>query len=185
MFRAFFIILLLSLNACLPSFKAGADFDPKVDFSKYKTFKQDITLFVKRSNPLLNSQTTKTIINTSIKEELENKGLQFTNQNPDLIFSHQTLVQNKKELVTTNRNPYPRNSWAWARHNYWNGNTRTYTRNYEESTIVIDLKDAQTRELVWQGWIKGKLVYDEELWQKYLSEQIKKAMSNFPPQNTN
>jgi hypothetical protein len=176
----FCLILFVFQTACSPRFRIGSESAPDANFSTYKTFRKDNrNLFTKRSNPILNSELTKKRIDFAIAQELKAKGYTEVEENPDLIFNFQTETRYKQDVQQTNPNP------GWGYWNMW-GNpfpNQTFVRNYEETTLIIDIKDARRNELIWQGWIVGELRYTENDWNKRLNEVVKKAMERFPLKN--
>jgi Domain of unknown function (DUF4136) len=174
-------MLVLVLSACSPRFKVGSDFDPKVDFTQYQTFRKDQrNLFTRRSNPILNSEITKKRIDYSIAQELIKKG--YTEQaegEADLIFNFQTQTRQKQEVSQVNNN-FP-NTWGyWYRYPFPNQPMQTNVRDYEEMTLIIDITDAKSGQMVWQGWIVGELKYTEADWNKQIEQTVKQALSKFP-----
>lgn len=172
----FFLMLLLA-GACSPRFNVGTDQDPNADFSKYLTFAPDRReLFTRRSNALLNSDLTKKRIHATITEVLQAKGYEAVEKQADLIFSFQTEVRNRQDVQQVNNPP------MWGYWRFWNDPAfrQTYVRNYEETTLIIDIKDARTLELIWQGWVIGELKYTAEDWAKKIDQTVREAMNAFP-----
>jgi hypothetical protein len=167
------ILLIISLLAqyCSPKFRVGSDSAPGVDLTQYQTFRKDPrNLFTKRSNPILNSELTKKRIDYSIGKELAAKGYELTDQTADLIFSYQTEVKQKQEVNQSNPNMMAPMGWGY--YNWRWGNpmmmqNQTTVRNYEETTLIIDIRDVKTGEMVWQGWIVGELRYSEKDWAEH------------------
>ncbi|NJO03226.1 MAG: DUF4136 domain-containing protein [Bacteroidia bacterium] len=176
------IIFLISLYAwgligCSPKFNIGSDIDPVADFSQYETFSADRrNLFTRRSNPILNSDITKSRINQAISQELAAKGYEMADNDPDLIFSFQTEVRSRQDVQQVNNTPTWGYWWRW----YNPAFNQTYVRDYEEITLIIDVLDAQSRQLVWQSWIIGELEYTASDWAGQINETIRKAMADFP-----
>gem|GEM_PF-612003 len=174
----FSMLVLLMSASCSPKFTVGADKDPEVDFSKYISFKEDSRyLFTKRSNTLLNSELTKKRVTASIDASLKEKGYEVVEKNPDFIFSFQTEVRSRQD-VSYNNNNNP----VWGYWSRWNApiTNQPTVRDYEEMTLIIDVKDAKSLELIWQGWVIGELKYSAETWASRIEETVRKAMSNFP-----
>jgi hypothetical protein len=173
------IFLLLLSISCSPRFKIGSDFDPKADFSRYVTFKKDNrNLFIRRSNMILSSELTRKRIETAIAEELTAKGYQEATDKPDFIFNFQTQTRNRQEVSQSNN--YPNNWGYWSRNPMFFPQNQTTVRDYEEMTLMIDVTDTKTGQLVWQGWIIGELKYSENDWNKQLQATVKQAMAKFP-----
>jgi hypothetical protein len=56
-------------------------------------------------------------------------------------------VQNRQETQSNNTYGY----WGW-----WGRPGNTSTRNYREARLVVNMVDAATNRLVWQGWAEGE-----------------------------
>lgn len=185
-----FSLILLTLG-CSPKFRIGSDSAPGLDLTKYQTFRKDPkNLFTKRSNSILNSELTKKRIDYSISKDLQGKGYQLDDQNPDLIFSYQTEIRQRQSVSQSNPNmgvnpwgPWGYNAWAWNNPMMFPSPSQTTVRDYEETTLIIDFRDTKTGELVWQGWIVGELRYNDDNFAQRLESAVKQAMSKFPAKN--
>lgn len=60
--------------------------------------------------------------------------------------------------------------------------TNAYTRNYEESTLIIELVDADTKKLVWQGWVLGEKEYKSKNVEQKLWNQVREVFKTYPVQ---
>ncbi|TAE69473.1 MAG: DUF4136 domain-containing protein [Bacteroidetes bacterium] len=174
------IILVCFLFSCQTQFKIGAESAPEVDVRKYKSFAKERTLFVVRSNPILNSPLTRERIENAINKELTSKFYQNDAQNAELVYSFQTHTQNKQETTTTN--PMPAMGWGYygMYNNPMFNRPQTTTRNYEEATLIIDFKDKKTGKIVWQGWVIGEFKYSKADFNNQISEAVREALSRFP-----
>lgn len=57
--------------------------------------------------------------------------------------------------------------WAWPGHAYyggwwyghpgWGGTSTVYSTPYDESTLVVDILDGRTRDLIWRGWDRREM----------------------------
>jgi len=65
---------------------------------------------------------------------------------------------------------------------YWGGYGYSYTqvRRYNQGTIVLDIVDARTHQLVWVG-ILDKEVRSANPPGKRIEKSVKKLLKNFPP----
>jgi hypothetical protein len=57
-------------------------------------------------------------------------------------------------------------------------------RNYKEGTLVIDMYDAKTKQLIWQGSAEGTLSDKADKNEKNLNKAVAKMFKNFPPGST-
>lgn len=58
-----------------------------------------------------------------------------------------------------------------------------YARQNLRATLVLDIVDARTDELIWRGWASGVLAMDPkpERVQKFMSEAVQGILEKFPP----
>ena len=134
-----------------------------VNFSNYKTFgwanvngekKEDIA-----DNDIVDNN-----IKNAITTQLENKGWRETTQNPDVILDYNVMVEKKVA-----RESEPVYSYPYT-HYYYNGlrNRRgymyypndlvgyhTYNVPFKQGTLTVNMVDAKTNKLIWQGTAQG------------------------------
>ncbi len=171
-------LLLMTNLGCSPKFQVGSDFNPQANFNQYQTFAEDRRdLFKKRSNPILNSELTEKRINYAIARQLQAKGYAESLENPDLIYEFQTQVQSRQEVQRVNNFPP-----AWGYYSRWYNPAfaQDYVRDYEETTLIINVREADSKELVWQGWVIGELKYTASDWAEQINNTIAKALAEFP-----
>ena len=178
---------LVMLSGC-----AVTDFDRSVNFNAYKTFawgKADI----KVNNPVYESQLIQKNIRTTVEGEFAKRGIVRDKKDPDFIVSYHTYTEAKERTDGRSFYGYPfyphrfypfMYGWGWG----W-GMPYTYaerqTYNYTEGTLIIDVTDAKTDELVWRGAVTGK-VDDVSNLQKQITKGIRAIMKKYPvtPEST-
>ncbi len=159
------ILCLCSAHAALAQ-KVNVEFDQAADFSKFKTFAiRDGELNSK--NPALNSDLVKKQIETDIERGLMARGLESTTGKSDLNVRYHFGSARKAEVET-----YPA-GWYGLR-------TRVVRVPYSEGTLVIDLRDAGTRSLVWRG-ISSEDKSDPNKLAGKLDDMVKKSLEKYPP----
>ncbi|TWR24516.1 DUF4136 domain-containing protein [Mucilaginibacter achroorhodeus] len=110
-------------------------------------------------------------IQEATKEALIAKGLVPQQQNPDLLVRYATVTGRGTKWETYY--PYYGGGWGWGYGWGWGGFYRPwgwggyygglygpgYTQKvqYKEGTIIIDLIDARTQQIVWRGYGVGEL----------------------------
>jgi len=171
--------LFLVTLACSPSLKVSSDYDRNVDFSKYKTFALYNPDSVSKHISPLNEQR----ILSAIKNEMVRKGYQEATSAPDVLVNTTAIVKEKVDVnSTTNYYGYG----GVYRPYYW-GSTGVYSntnydvREYKDGSLIIDVIDAGSNKLIWQGI--GNREIDGPL--KDPDTEIPKAissiMTSFPP----
>jgi hypothetical protein len=140
------------------------DFDPSADFSKLRTFNIRMGQLEAKAPELTGSLVRKKI-EDSIRTQLEAKGLKEVQGRPDLVVNFRFGAADKKQVES-----FPLGRW---------GRRRTETR-FTEGTLVVNLMDAEGRELVWRGIYRDDESNPGKVSNK-LPDDVKKLFSDYPP----
>jgi hypothetical protein len=159
---AFFIL------ASCSSVRVNSDYDKKVNFENYKTY-----AFLKSGVDKVEiSDLDKKRILRSIDEVMSTKG--FTkDSNPDLLIS--IFTKEKERVDVYNSFGF---GWGW---NPWWGMNYTNVSTTPEGVLFIDLIDAKTKELVWQGEGSGYLTKDTHKKDERIKTFVTKILEQYPP----
>ena len=67
---------------------------------------------------------------------------------------------------------------------YGLGYGSSYLREYLEGTIILDIIDARSGELIWRGWAKGELAANPKPEQvhEYIKKAVREVLDEFPPE---
>jgi hypothetical protein len=178
-------VVLLTLGAFGAQAQVHVDFDKKVDFTKYKTFKFQPGKVIRQ---LGLKDTTSTFMNQYIAEamtkDLATKGLTPSGANPDLVITYVAGAKQKKEVENFMSGPgfYSPYSRFYGYRGWWGPQWNNFwVNNYEEGTIIIDVYDAKTNELVWRAYAVSPITNYNE--QKFVTKEIGKSFKHFPPRH--
>jgi hypothetical protein len=156
--------------------KTVFDFDPEVDFSTYSTYG-----WLERENSVeeLLPEHLRLRLRRVTEDVMAEKGLLPAPAPPqtDLLLTYYFGASKEFEV---NYMPYsPYRPWGYG---YWGGFGGGYTevRQYEKGTLVLDIVDARTRQLVWFGSITGE-VRSTNPPSKRIQKTVTKLLKNFPP----
>ena len=143
------VFLLAAFLASCSSVRVNADYDKKANFTNYKTY-----AYLKSGIDKVEiSDLDKKRILYSIDEVMATKG--FTkSENPDVLISIFTKERDRVDV-------YQNYGFGWGWNPYW-GMGYTNVMTSPEGTLFIDIIDAKTKELVWQGEGSGYLTKDTE-----------------------
>ena len=167
---AFFSVFILT--GC-SSVYVNTDYDKRANFSQYKTFaylksgidKAEISDLDKRR------------ILYALDEALASKG--FTkSENADILISFFTKERERVDYY---------NNWGWNMgwNPRWGGFNYSMPITSTEGTLIIDVIDAKTKELIWQGKGSGYLTQDVERKEARIKEFVSKILEKYPPQIKN
>jgi hypothetical protein len=112
---------------------------------------------------------------SQINSQLQSKGLQLVqkSQSPDLI-----LVASGGMKVQTSYNAWGTGGWGWGE-----GMATITPEQNIVGTLVVDLYDAKTKQLVWRGIAEGTLnETNSEKNMKMVDKAVAKMFKKFPPQ---
>jgi hypothetical protein len=148
----------------------GSDFDPRTDFSIYKTFD-----FKEGSKP--RNAVARRSVEYAIQTALEGRGLEYVENGASLdIFIHFVLDTE----IRFETYGYGTAGWyGWG----WGGGTVTTARAIPVGTLLIDLVDARSKALVWRGIVKDEIsttLYPEEREKKAIGI-ARELFAKFPP----
>ncbi|KQR92603.1 hypothetical protein ASG01_11910 [Chryseobacterium sp. Leaf180] len=159
----------LILSSCSP-FRVKSDYAQTANFTSYKTYKL-------RIDDLKLNDIDKDRVLNELSKQLQMKGLSSTGS-PDLIIN----VKANHKKVTDINNTSPGGMWGWGGGFGWGmGMNRTWTSNYNEGAIIVDMIDARTNKLVWQGVGSGISVDRPKAKQKQIPQIVTEIMANYPP----
>lgn len=160
----------LGLTSCSP-FQVRSDYAETANFNEYKTYKL-------RIDDLKLNDIDKDRVLNELSKQLQAKGLSVAD-NPDLIVNVKASHKKVKDIQSSN----PYGMYGWGEPYGWGfGGSYTWTSNYNTGSLVIDLVDAKTQKLVWQGIGDGISVDSPKAKQKQIPEIVTDIMAKYPPE---
>jgi Domain of unknown function (DUF4136) len=172
------IMALLSGFVFSVSAKTTVDFDPNIDFAKFKTFAYlgaVENLVAMEMNPdLINIRFHRMVV-----RELEKKGLHEVSlgQNPDLIVRYWANPATQVDVtVMGNWGSYgPFISGDWS-----NGYNEVVSTSKNQGTLVLDLIEPKVKALVWRVYLVRKMS-DPDKDPKKAEDELSESFKSFPP----
>src|SRR5512143_2366607 len=163
------ILSVAALAVACSTLQTGADYDPSTDFSRYKTWdlKDDGSI----NNPILIRR-----IESAVGTELAKKGMTRDQRNPDLWVAVHGRLSKQTQIHTYD------SGWGYGWR--WGGGMTTSTvTEVPVGTLIVDLVDANRKELVWRGTASDTLDPNAspEKKEKNLQEAMAKLLAGYPP----
>jgi hypothetical protein len=149
-----------------------------VDFSKYHTWDWIADSSTPPTDPRLDDPVVKARIRGAIETQLLEQGFQKNSGSADFIVHYHAALQDNLSQTTVD-DAYDNATYAEHTRNW----DFQYTHEWLEGTLLIDILDSSTNELVWRGSAQAELsltATDEER-DKRVKEAVKKMLKNFPP----
>jgi hypothetical protein len=158
--------LLLAATPVLAQ-KVNVDYDKTFDFSKVETYQwvdpqQDAT------NPLMVQR-----LHNAIDYHMSMKGVRKVDSNPDVFLTYSTSSKEEFSVSSTSMGYGYGAGW----YGYGGGSigmSSTNVSSYQVGTLVIDVWDAKTKNLVWRGTAEGTVVANPEKMEHKLTTALEK-----------
>lgn len=174
-----FTLFLLLMTSCGSTLSVTNDFDKSVDFSKYKTFS---FYHLKTTGEI--SQLNADRIVKAIILEMKGKGYVESKDNPDLLINAVTVLQEKEATTVSSTNYYGYGGF-YRPYGYGYGypmgnSTSVNTYNYKDGTLMVDILDAKTDKLIWEGTGTSEITSKINDPEKAIGYAISKILASYP-----
>jgi uncharacterized protein DUF4136 len=173
-------LLFVLLWAMTTNAKMATDFNPNLDFAKYKTFAYigGVESLVRLQ---LNPELLDNRIHRAVVRELTGKGLREVQpeENPDLVVRYWVEAESNAQVTGTAH-------WGTYGSYYYGYWTVMYTTMSTPVThkglLGIELIDATARDLAWRLFVSEKIIHNDpdKIW-KTADKNIIKAFKYYPP----
>jgi len=169
------MVLLLAPHA---QAKTNIDFNPDLDFSKFKTFAyiggvEQLVMLQVNPNEIRDR------IHEAVARELSKRGLKEVkrDENPDLVVRYFANSESEVNVAATGDwggfDPFIVDNWSYT-YELWSATT---TR---EGSLLIDLIDAKKKDLAWRLFLEQKILNIDKVWPK-VNQEITKGFESYPP----
>ena len=146
------------------------DFDHQEDFSQYKTYSWEQ---IKPANSLWTPR-----IKNAVDNQLAAKGWTLSAQNADVAVMAIETTHTQKTLDTF----YDGLGGGWGWRGFGDfGDATTTEHDYKEGTLVVDMYDAKSKQLIWRGSAEDTLSDKAANNEKNLDKGVAKMFKAFPP----
>lgn len=155
------VLALAVLAGCASVPRVSTDYDPRADFSHYRTwaFYEPITMENAGYASFLTER-----IRADVRREMEQRGYRYAEASPDVRVNFQTDVQDRLRVSPGFYDPFAyggrwgwggpwgwRSPWGFDDFGYGYGYGRQNVDSYREGTLVIDVVDSTRKQLAWTG----------------------------------
>ncbi|MEG9438718.1 DUF4136 domain-containing protein [Edaphobacter sp. HDX4] len=152
--------------------KVVTDYDHSVNFSRYHTYSWG---HVQATDPLFESR-----IREAVDHVLQAKGWQLVPAESDVMLTAVAIKGNQTEYTTF----YDGLGGGWRWHGWGTGMATTTVDKIPVGTLVLDIYDSSTKNLVWRGEAHDQLSDKPDKDTKKLEKAVDKMFAKFPPQAT-
>lgn len=165
--------LLMALSPPVTAQKVQTDWDKSKNFASYHTY---YWAKVDSPNPLMNQR-----LQDAVDAELSKKGWSKQQAGGDVAVVGLGTSSTKKDLNTF----YSGTGWGYGG---WYGGggmgtSTTTVSEYREGTLVLDMYDNNSRQLLWRGTATDTMSDKPEKNEKKLNKAVQKMFNKFPPES--
>jgi hypothetical protein len=153
------------------------DYDERSEFKRLRTYMW-IEQPVKTHHPAVNNPLLREHVESAVDAELAGRGYRrLTSGNPDFWIRFQIVAAEKVDVTVTDNYNYRGYGYGYGP-NY-------SSQEYMEGTVVIDVLDGDSNQVIWRGWLTRNLSDDprpEEM-QYYVQRSVTRILKEFPPES--
>jgi len=156
--------------------KVYVDYDRNAIKNDYRTFAwQETGPTLQEFAPLMHTR-----IKNGIEHYLTEGGFIEDAKDPDLWVTYHTSAQEEVQFSVTSYGYGYGAGWGWSP--YWGatgGGVSTTASTYERGTLVVDIWDAKTNEIVWRGTASAVVSENPKKAQKTVEKALEKMVKQF------
>ncbi|MDH4038218.1 MAG: DUF4136 domain-containing protein [Candidatus Krumholzibacteria bacterium] len=151
--RALFLPMLLLLLTACATVQYSHDWDVTADFGRYRTYawmpappdSTPANADAARAGGTLIERRVRAAVDAAMLAH----GFSADEDHPDVRVAYHTGLKDKMNITDWGY-PYAGNYWGWEGRD-------VDVENYTEGTLVVDLLDADSHDLVWRGMASGEI----------------------------
>ena len=153
-----------------PAQQVKTDYDRDVNFGQYKTYSWEQV----KTKDALDIDRIKSAVNAALAA----KGWTQVDSGGDVSIVAMEITRNQQTLNTY----YDGFGGGWRWRGFGGmGEATTTTETYKVGTLVVDLFDAKTKQLIWRGNSSDTLSNNSDKNIQNMDKDVEKMFKNFPP----
>lgn len=149
--------------------------DPMVGFEGHTFYipkaPEDTVSSLRTTDPMLNNSIIDRTVRSRIQQAFEARGYRMTDENPDFIVGYYTRARERLDIS----NVYDCGYGYYYRYDYG-----CYIDEYTEGTVIVDVIDPASEELVWRGSGVARVSDNPNKYINQLGEAIGEIVERFP-----
>ena len=173
------VIAMAALAVACSSVKVQTEYDRAANFKGYKTYAWIPQQPGPEQAPAARDPRVREAVIHGVEDALAKKGLQRTEQSPDLLIAVHGWAVNRIDVKNY--------GYAYGPSPYGYYPTLATggvdVRQYRDGTLIIDLIDASTHQMVWRGTATD--TFDPGAEAKTVSNAVAKTLDEYPPPASN
>lgn len=171
-----------ALGACA-SQRVATDFDSAARFGDLKTFAWLAPSRDQVEDPVLDSELLGRKIQRAAANELVRRGYVLVRDDaaPDFFVTYHTSSRERiRDAGGISIGVGLGGGYRRSRHSIFVGDHFGGVESYQEGTLILDIIDARTRELIWRGWMRGSM-HPTRYTDEAVDAAVREILAEFPP----
>jgi hypothetical protein len=169
-------LLSLALFTGCTSYRVTYDYDVTATYGRYKTY----DYYTSKKGTGGTTSLMDKRMRAAVEKELQVKGFTLeTKADPDFLVTYYPIVQERRYRTTTHI------GWVWGYRPIYGrmGTSTSQVHHYKEGTIVIEIVDFKTNQMIWQGAAAGALtgLDNPEDADEVVPRAVRDILARFPP----
>lgn len=187
--RQTMLLLACAMLAGCSTMEVRYDYDPKVNFTGLKTYAWLDEPKKPTGDPRIDDNAIlKSRVHTAVDSALAARGFSKVETDPDFLVAYHVSLDRRQSVQTLNSYYGYGPGWGYGygsyyRPGYWTGPPETYVYEYEEGTLILDIVNPESKELMWRGSAQDEVRFKSspEKDQTQLDQAVTEMLENFPP----
>lgn len=171
------VFVVLSLAGCA-STQVRTDYDEQASFARLKTYDWIESNGEKKGMPGIHSALVEERIRSAVEYELAQMGYRrVVSGAPDFRVAHYVIAEEKLAVTTFDRYY----GYGYSVHRHYGH--LSYAQEYVRGTLILDIIDAESNDLIWRGWATKALDQNPKpaSVRMYVDKAVRKILRRFPP----
>ena len=165
-------LMLLTLGACGSS-AVMMDYNISGQWSNYRTYNWLPEPRAEDIGTLAGNPSNRTTIKDAVDWAMKNRGLRRDEQNPEMLVAYYAGKTDAIDPMVWGYAYAPKEKYK---------DEQGPPHSFKSNTLVVDLVDAKSKELMWRGWSAGVVnAPNNEKTENSIRDVVKKIMAEYPP----
>lgn len=181
--KSIVIAMALTLAACAGS-RVATDYDDSARFDTLRTFAWLDPVVEEVEDPVLDSQLLTRKVQRAVADALLTRGYSRTEQPADADFLVTYHTASRERLRDRGGFSIGLGIGRPWRHGYGSMHVGDgyfpRIEGYQEGTLIIDVLDADSRDLIWRGWVRNT-VETRNYTDEAITAAVNEIIAEFPP----
>ncbi len=163
---------LVTVIGCTPALVVHQDFDPTANFGQHRTYHWYTTEVAGLEHQLDNRERIGRSVKLAVESALLQRGMSPTTESPDVLVAYYVSVGGQQGLDSDNASSIG--------YGFTGIPNFKDTNAYSAGTLVIDLVQANSNELIWRGWAEAEINPDS-LVEADITRAVNYILAQYPP----